>query len=88
MRPDFFEGLDVLGGQLGRFPVEQRQEDVVGVDVGVAGHGLRDRRRMMPPLGLGVDLQLVLLGVVPEVHIHPFGLKGFDERIAREAQLS
>src|ERR1035437_3090977 len=85
MRPDLLEGVAVLANQLGHVAIEEGYEDVIGVDVGVAGHGRGNRRRMMKPLGLGVDLQLVLLGVIPEIHIHTFGLQRLDERSARHA---
>jgi len=41
---------------------------------------------MMPPLGLGIDLQLVLLRVVPEFTSTPSALSRFDERVTREAE--
>src|ERR1035438_10732544 len=54
-RPDFLKRLDILCGQLRRLTVKQRQEDVIAVDVGIARHGWRKRRRVMPPPCLPVN---------------------------------
>src|SRR5450759_4278948 len=75
MRPYFFERPNVLREHFARFAIEQRQEDMVGIHVSVAGHGLGNLRAMMPPLRLGIDLQFVLLGVIPEPGVDAFGLQ-------------
>src|SRR6516162_10988740 len=54
--PDLFKGFHILAKQLGDVFIEDRQEDVVAIDVGVARHLFRNLRRVMPPLRLGVDL--------------------------------
>jgi hypothetical protein len=48
--PDFFEGLDVLGDQVRRFAVDQRQEEVVAVDIGVAATGANPNEIYSKPI--------------------------------------